>query len=256
MKPWALLIAVIAVALGVAAWALRTPTPAPADAPASAFSATRAMADVAMMAQRPHPMGSPEQSGVQEALFARMQALGLAPAFRPFQSAAGPGRNLLGVLPGSNRAAPAVLLMAHSDSVTRGPGAADDAAGVAAVLEIVRALKASGPLQRDVMVLITDGEEPGMLGAAAFFSADEARAHVGVALNLEAIRYIDSSGIATLIEVLNDSRRRNMQFVLFGLSTAVEEVFRLTHVFRIFRIVQTEQEALGGAPAGPVVGGA
>jgi anti-sigma B factor antagonist len=77
-----------------------------------------------------------------------------------------------------------------------------------------------------------------------------------VALNLEAIRYIDSSGIATLIEVLNDSRRRNMQFVLFGLSTAVEEVFRLTHVFRIFRIVQTEQEALGGAPAGPVVGGA
>jgi anti-sigma B factor antagonist len=68
-----------------------------------------------------------------------------------------------------------------------------------------------------------------------------------LALNLEAIRYIDSSGIATLIEVLNDSRRLNKQFVLFGLSTAVEEVFRLTHVIRIFRIVQTEQEAVGGA---------
>ena len=66
-----------------------------------------------------------------------------------------------------------------------------------------------------------------------------------LALNLEAIRYIDSSGIATLIEVLNDSRRLNKQFVLFGLSTAVEEVFRLTHVIRIFRIVQTEQEAVG-----------
>jgi anti-sigma B factor antagonist len=67
-----------------------------------------------------------------------------------------------------------------------------------------------------------------------------------LALNLEAIRYIDSSGIATLIEVLNDSRRLNKQFVLFGLSTAIEEVFRLTHVIRIFRIVETEQEALGG----------
>jgi anti-sigma B factor antagonist len=67
-----------------------------------------------------------------------------------------------------------------------------------------------------------------------------------LALNLGAIRYIDSSGIATLIEVLNDSRRLNKQFVLFGVSTAVEEVFRLTHVIRIFRIVQTEQEALGG----------
>jgi ABC-type transporter Mla MlaB component len=31
-----------------------------------------------------------------------------------------------------------------------------------------------------------------------------------------AIRYIDSSGIATLIEVLKDSQRRNKQFVLFG----------------------------------------
>ena len=67
-----------------------------------------------------------------------------------------------------------------------------------------------------------------------------------LALNLGSIRYIDSSGIATLIEVLNDSQRLNKQFVLFGLSTAVEEVFRLTHVIRMFRIAQTEQEALGG----------
>ena len=66
-----------------------------------------------------------------------------------------------------------------------------------------------------------------------------------VALNLGAIRYIDSSGIATLIEVLKRSQRLNMQFVLFGLSPAVQEVFRLTHVFRLFTIFQTEQEALG-----------
>ena len=68
-----------------------------------------------------------------------------------------------------------------------------------------------------------------------------------LALNLAAIRYIDSSGIAILIEVLRDSQRLNKVFVLFGLSTAVEEVFRLTHVIRIFRIVQTEQEAVGAA---------
>jgi anti-sigma B factor antagonist len=65
-----------------------------------------------------------------------------------------------------------------------------------------------------------------------------------LALNLAAIRYIDSSGIATLIEVLKDSQRLNKEFVLFGLSPAVEEVFRLTHVIRVFRIVQTEQEAV------------
>jgi anti-sigma B factor antagonist len=66
-----------------------------------------------------------------------------------------------------------------------------------------------------------------------------------LALNLAAIRYIDSSGIATLVEVLRDSQRLQKEFVLFGLSPAVLQVFRLTHVIRIFRVFQTEQEALG-----------
>ena len=66
-----------------------------------------------------------------------------------------------------------------------------------------------------------------------------------LAVNLAAIRYIDSSGIATLIEVLKDSQLRNKEFVLFALSPAVQQVFRLTHVLRIFQVFQTEEEALG-----------
>ena len=66
-----------------------------------------------------------------------------------------------------------------------------------------------------------------------------------LALNLGAIRYIDSSGIATLIEVLNRAQHLKKEFVLFGLSPAVQEVFRLTHVVRIFQVFQTEEEALG-----------
>ena len=66
-----------------------------------------------------------------------------------------------------------------------------------------------------------------------------------LALNLGAIRYIDSSGIATLIEVLKRSQQLEKAFVLFGLSPAVLEVFRLTHVIRVFQVVGTEQEALG-----------
>ena len=65
-----------------------------------------------------------------------------------------------------------------------------------------------------------------------------------VALNLKALRYIDSSGIATLIEVFKDAQRRGKDFVLFGLSPAVEQVFRLTHVNRIFHIVDTEEQAV------------
>ena len=66
-----------------------------------------------------------------------------------------------------------------------------------------------------------------------------------LALDLGAIRYIDSSGIATLIEVLKRSQLLNKEFVLFGLNPAVLEVFRLTHVIRVFQVFQTEQEALG-----------
>jgi anti-sigma B factor antagonist len=67
------------------------------------------------------------------------------------------------------------------------------------------------------------------------------------ALNLAAIRYIDSSGIATLIEVLRHSQQQKREFVLFGLSPQVLQVFRLTHVIRIFQVFDTEQEALGTA---------
>lgn len=65
-----------------------------------------------------------------------------------------------------------------------------------------------------------------------------------LAVNLRGVRYIDSSGIATLIEVLKSAQRLQMDLVLFGLSPAVQDAFRLTHVNRIFRVVDTEEQAL------------
>ena len=65
-----------------------------------------------------------------------------------------------------------------------------------------------------------------------------------LALNLRELRYIDSSGIATLIEVLKSAQVLQMELVLFGLSPAVQDAFRLTHVNRIFRIFDTEEQAL------------
>lgn len=68
-----------------------------------------------------------------------------------------------------------------------------------------------------------------------------------LALNMQALKYIDSSGIATLIEVFKAAQGLKKELVLFGLSPAVQDVFHLTHVNRIFRIVDTEEQAL--APA-------
>jgi hypothetical protein len=185
VRRWATPLLLLILGLAAAALATREPAPAPINAAPAVFSAGRAMADIRAIAQRPHPMGSADNQRVQAYLLGRMTALGLDPQPRPFDSAKGPGRNLLGVLPGRDRGAPAVLLMAHLDSVPTGPGAADDGAGVAAMLEIVRVFRLA-PHQRDLLVLFTDGEERGMLGARAFFAADPARAHVGVVINLEA----------------------------------------------------------------------
>jgi anti-sigma B factor antagonist len=65
------------------------------------------------------------------------------------------------------------------------------------------------------------------------------------ALNLAAITFIDSSGIAVLLEALLESQRLQSQFVLFGMNAAVCEVFKITHVARIFQVADTEEQAVG-----------
>jgi hypothetical protein len=208
----ALLLALIAAAM--IAWSsARPPEPRPASAPAVEFSAERAMADVRQIAREPHPMGTPANRRVRDHLLARMTALGLSPQLRQGDAlnhltvdgelyvSAGTVQNIVGVLPGRDRTLPAVALMAHYDSVANSPGAADDAAGVAAALEIVRAIRAQGQPARDVMVVITDGEESGLLGANAFFGRDPLSRRIGLLLNME------SRGMSGRVQMFQTSAR-------------------------------------------------
>jgi Zn-dependent M28 family amino/carboxypeptidase len=57
---------------------------------------------------------------------------------------------------------------------------------VAAVLETVRAIRARGAPARDVAVILTDGEEAGLLGARGVFAGDPLAKRLGFILNLEA----------------------------------------------------------------------
>ena len=195
-----LLIGALALALFIGVIALQTPSPRGLTASPTTFSAARAMIDVREIAQRPHPVGSADHQRVQTYLVGRMTALGLTPALQVGEmSAFGKKRltkwgldsstepvNIVGILPGKNPAAPAVLLMAHYDTTAKSPGAADDSAGVAAILEAVRAVKARGPAERDLIVLMTDAEELGLDGATSFFKASSLPDHIGAVVNLEA----------------------------------------------------------------------
>jgi anti-sigma B factor antagonist len=65
-----------------------------------------------------------------------------------------------------------------------------------------------------------------------------------VVLNLSEVRYIDSSGVASLVESLKASRDIGSRFILVGLSGAAREVMQLSRLLKVFEIYDTEIEAL------------
>jgi anti-sigma B factor antagonist len=65
-----------------------------------------------------------------------------------------------------------------------------------------------------------------------------------VVLNLSDVRYIDSSGVASLVESLKASRDLGSRFILFGLRGPAREVLQLTRLLKVFEIYDTEVEAL------------
>ena len=91
-----------------------------------------------------------------------LSAYGAADGFRHEYRAQSNGlrmTNLVGVLPGRDRSLPPLLLGAHYDSVIDAPCAGDNAVAVAVLLEVAARL-VGAPLERDVLFVAFDAEEP------------------------------------------------------------------------------------------------
>jgi anti-sigma B factor antagonist len=67
-----------------------------------------------------------------------------------------------------------------------------------------------------------------------------------VIVNLESVRYIDSAGIASLVEGLKVSRDLKSGFAIYGLSRTAREALELTRLINVFEVYNTEEEALRG----------
>jgi len=70
-----------------------------------------------------------------------------------------------------------------------------------------------------------------------------------VIVNLTSVKYIDSAGVACLVEALKVSRESKLGFALFGLSRVAREVLELTRLIRVFEVYDTEEEAIRGVQA-------
>lgn len=178
----------------LALWTLR---PIGVHAPSgigTAFDTERAIGRLAVILgdQRPHPTDSEANDAVEQRLLAEIRKAGFAPlvrerfhcnAIREGAAICARLRNIMFWVtpPGDD----AVMLAAHYDSVPAGPGAADDGIGIAVILEVAHLLKGRD-LARPVLVLLSDAEEAGLVGAAAFAAHDPLRARVGAVVNVEA----------------------------------------------------------------------
>ena len=211
MRATIVLVVVLMLSGWLTAISLRTPMPLSTNTASDQFSAMRARVDLDWLAARAHPTGSPALQQVRIELINRLASLGLQVSTQPAlvvngsrsgSAVAARLENVIGVLPGADRSAPALLLMAHIDTVPNSPGAADDSIGVVSMIEIARLLSAGSAPQRDVIFLFTDGEEIGLLGAVAFFEQNPLAKHVGMVLNLEAR---GSSGRVSMFQTGSDN---------------------------------------------------
>jgi anti-sigma B factor antagonist len=65
-----------------------------------------------------------------------------------------------------------------------------------------------------------------------------------VVLNLTSVEYIDSSGVASLIEGLKASRESGSRFILFGLNESAREVLKISRLLKLFEIYDDEAQAI------------
>jgi Peptidase family M28 len=188
-----LVIASVGVALLLAGTlaAYRTPAPLGTNAAPTVFSAGRAREILKELVGDgvPHPLGSAADAKVRDLIAKRLAALGYTVNLQTglvcndFGACSTPTNIVAtrGELTGND----AVMLAAHYDSVPAGPGASDDGVGVANLLEIARVLSVMPAPKHPIVLLVTDGEEGGLLGASLFTREHPLAKHIWAAVNMD-----------------------------------------------------------------------
>lgn len=186
------------------------PAVVPASAPAADFSGERAMSHLRVIAGVPHPVGAPAQAAVRQYILQQVRDMGLQPVVQDATGAlavetgvfASSLENILVRLPGSQSTG-VVAIMAHYDSQPNTPGASDNGAAVAGILEAIRAAQAGKPLRNDLLFVLTDAEEVDAQGADAFYRQHPWAQEIRLLVNFEAA---GNSGPSFLLETSAGNR--------------------------------------------------
>lgn len=195
MKKISYLVSVFIIIGGIS-WGISDLKPSLSDVPSIdtvSFSLDNALHHLKNISKKPHYVGTDEHKVVRNYIVNELRKLGLEPsiqtqaAIHKKWSAATTTQNIIAKIKGSSEGK-ALLLLTHYDSSPHSSlGASDAGSGVVTILEGLRVfLKNKQQPNNDIIILISDAEELGLLGAQAFVEYHPWAKDVGLVLNFEA----------------------------------------------------------------------
>ncbi|MEN8125197.1 MAG: M28 family peptidase [Bacteroidota bacterium] len=163
------------------------------ETPKTEFSTTRALVHLKEISKEPHFVGTQNHEEVRNYIVKELEKLGLTVevqtqiAINKKWRAGSTTKNILARIKGTENGK-ALLILTHYDSAVHSSyGASDAGSGVVTILEGIRAFLATNKTHKnDIIILISDAEEIGLLGANAFVKHHPWAKDVGLVLNFEA----------------------------------------------------------------------
>ncbi len=157
------------------------------------FSINNALHHLKKIAQKPHSSGTNEHKLVQNYLVNELNKIGLETevqvqtVFNEKWKSCTTVENIIAKIKGTSNNK-SLLLLSHYDSNPHSSiGASDAGSGVVTILEGIRAFLAKGEKPKnDIIILFSDAEELGLLGAKAFVKHHPLAKNIGLVLNFEA----------------------------------------------------------------------
>ncbi|QNM84972.1 M28 family peptidase [Polaribacter pectinis] len=195
MKAFSSLVSVFII-LGVIYWSFSDAKPSLSNEKATLkteFSVENALYHLKNITKEAHYVGSEDHKKVQNYIIAELQKMGLETELQTQTAinkkwfAATTTENIIAKIKGSENGK-ALMLLTHYDSNPHSSiGASDAGSGVVTILEGIRAFLAKNTTPKnDIIILISDAEELGLLGAQAFVDAHKWTKDIGLVLNFEA----------------------------------------------------------------------
>jgi hypothetical protein len=195
MKRFSSIVSVLII-LGVIYWSFADLKPSLKTSKSSTetdFSIENALNHLKKISKEAHYTGSKEHKKVQSYIVTELQKMGfeteiqMQTAINKKWFAATTAENIIAKLKGSG-SGKALLLLTHYDSNPHSSlGASDAGSGVVTILEGLRAFLLKNETQKnDIIILISDAEELGLLGAQAFVDRHSWTKDIGLILNFEA----------------------------------------------------------------------